>query len=86
MSKRLAQAGAIIALVGGAIGTVGAVVLVLRGLYYYGWPTTFEFFPSWLGFLEILVGVGVAIFSVGASLALWGLVSELPPPEVKEGG
>ncbi len=77
MGKRLAQAGTIIALVGGAIGSVGAVALVLRSLMSLsGLPATFEFY-TWLVFIERLLFVGLAIFSVGASLALWGLVSGL---------
>ncbi len=78
MGKRLARAGAIIALVGGAIGSVGAVALVLRSLMSLsGLPTTFEFY-SWLVFIERLLYVGLAIFTVGASLALWALASGLP--------
>ncbi|MEE9174155.1 MAG: hypothetical protein V3U30_04180 [Thermoplasmata archaeon] len=72
MGKRLAQAGAIIALVGGVIGSVGAVVFVLLRL------VNNVGVPSWLQDLEVLVGVGVAIFSVGAGLTLWALASGLP--------
>lgn len=75
MGQRLAKAGAIIALVGGAIGSVGAVFFVLSALYAYVWSLTV---PSWLVPLDVLLGVGVAIFSIGASLALWGIASGLP--------
>lgn len=73
MGEGLAKAGALIALVGGAIGSVGAVVFVLLRL------VNNVGVPGWLQDLEVLVGVGVAIFSVGASLALWGLASGLTP-------
>ncbi len=72
MGQRLAKAGALIALVGGVIGSVGAVVFVLLRL------VNNVGVPSWLQDLEVLVGVGVAIFSVGAGLALWALASALP--------
>lgn len=75
MGKGLAKAGAIIALVGGAIGSLGAASFVLMILYVYVWRTVG---PDWVAVLSPLFGVGVAIFSVGASLALWGLASGLP--------
>ncbi len=72
MRQRLAKPGAIIALVGVAILSVGVVFFALSSLYAIVWSTTV---PSWLVPLDVLVGVGVAIFSVGLILALWGITS-----------
>ncbi len=75
MGQRLAKPGAIIALVGVAIISVGVVFFALSALYRIVWSTSV---PSWLVPLDVLVGVGVAIFLVGLSLALWGIASGTP--------
>ncbi len=75
MGQRLAKPGAIIALVGVAIISVGVVFFALSALYAIVWSTSV---PSWLVPLDVLVGVGAAIVLVGLSLALWGIASGTP--------
>ncbi len=77
MGQRLAKPGAIIALVGVAIISVGVVFFALSALYAIVWSTSVL---SWLVPLDVLVGVGAAILLVGLSLALWGIASG-PPAE-----
>ncbi len=69
MRRNLVKAGAVTALVGGTVSAVGAIFNVIF------WLSDFNV-PLWLQRALPISSIGLATFTIGASLALLGLASE----------
>ncbi len=69
MRRNLVKGGAVIALVGGTLSLVGAILIAIQDLLNFN-------VPSWVQRVIPVFTIGLAIFTIGASLALLGLASE----------
>ncbi len=69
MRRNLVKGGAVTALVGGAFIAVGYIFNTIF------WLSNFDV-PSWVYRVLTMFSFGLAIFAIGASLALLGLASE----------
>ncbi len=69
MRRNLVKGGAVTALVGGTASLVGAILIAIQD--WLNWNV-----PSWVQGVIPIFTIGLAIFTIGASLALLGLATK----------
>lgn len=75
MHLGLVRKGAAISIAGGILALVGTVFIALDALRVYSQGVTIV--PVWVYTLIPIFTNGLAIFALGAALALWGLASSV---------